>query len=241
MGTREMGEFWDRRAGEDPYYFVHSEQEYGRPDMEAFWGSGEEALSRLLSALGVELRQTDTVVEIGCGVGRVTRAIAARAGRILALDVSERMLELAREHNPELANVEWVHGDGASLRPVADGAADAVISHVVFQHIPDSAVSLGYVTEMGRVLGPGGWAGFVFSNDPAPHDPGHGPGWRQRVRASLGRAPRGQGAPEWLGSALEVKDVWSNADAAGLDLERTVGERTQYCAALLRKRPETGV
>ena len=42
-----------------------------------------------------------------------------------------------REHNPGLANVEWIEGDGTSLAPIEDASADACVSHVVFQHIPD--------------------------------------------------------------------------------------------------------
>lgn len=68
------------------------------------------------------------------------------------------MLELAREHNPALDAVEWIHGDGTSLEPLADASADACFSQVVFQHIPDPEITLGYVAEMGRVLRPGGSA-----------------------------------------------------------------------------------
>jgi len=43
----------------------------------------------------VELASTDTALEIGCGLGRITRVLAARAQRVLALDISEEMLARA--------------------------------------------------------------------------------------------------------------------------------------------------
>ena len=48
---------------------------------------------------GYAPRAGDTVVEIGCGVGRLTRAIAPEVGRVIALDISERMLAIARQAN----------------------------------------------------------------------------------------------------------------------------------------------
>ena len=45
------------------------------------------------------------MVEIGCGIGRLTGPLAARGASVRALGVSPRMLALAREHNPGLASV----------------------------------------------------------------------------------------------------------------------------------------
>jgi ubiquinone/menaquinone biosynthesis C-methylase UbiE len=79
---------------------------------------------------------------------------------VIALDVSQEMLARARELNAQVQNVEWIHGDGRTLAPIGDGAVDGCFSHVVFQHLPDPEMTLGYVREMGRVLRPGGWAAF---------------------------------------------------------------------------------
>ena len=146
------------------------------------------------------------------------------------------MLERARNLNTELDNVEWVHGDGSSLRPVPDACAAACFSHVVFQHVPDPAITLSYVREMGRVLRPGGWSAFQVSNDPSIHRP-HG-GWaglRRRLRSVVGRAPKGQRDPAWLGSAVDLDDLRAAADDGGTQVERVVSEGTQFCLVLLRK------
>src|SRR5918999_1379423 len=138
-----MGEFWDERAREDAFFFVDSRLEYRRPDLERFWAGGREDLDRILGDLGLELEPESVVVEIGCGIGRLTRALASRAARVIALDVSAEMLARAREHNTELTNVDWIQGDGRSLAGLPDGVADACLSHVVFQHITDPAITLG--------------------------------------------------------------------------------------------------
>jgi len=123
-----MREFWDERADEDAFFFVDSRESYRGSDRDRFWASGPADLDAILGRLDVGISPRDDVVEIGCGVGRLTRPLAARCRTVRAVDVSGRMLELARRHNPELANVTWVLGDGTSLAAVADASADITSS-----------------------------------------------------------------------------------------------------------------
>lgn len=227
-----MRAFWDKRARENAYYYVDNRLDYRSPDMEQFWADGEGTVDDVLALLGATIRPSDTVVEIGCGVGRLTRVLAARAERVIAFDVSEDMLALAREHNEHLGNVEWQLGEGSTLGRVPDAAADACFSHVVFQHIPDPQITLRYVAEMGRVLRPGGWSAFQISNDPAIHRPRQ---TGKRLLAALRRAPQGQNDPAWLGSAVDLEDLRGAAAGGGMAVERMVGEGTQFCLVLTRR------
>jgi SAM-dependent methyltransferase len=235
MAPSSMRDFWDARAEEDPFYFVDNRLEYGRPDLERFWSGGREALDLLLADVGAAIAPGDDVVEIGCGVGRMTRVLAERAATVRALDVSARMLDLARAHNPQLDNVEWILGDGESLTGIETASADACHSDVVFQHIPDPEITLGYVTEIGRVLRPGGWAAFQVSNAPAIHAPGSVARLRVGLQAALGRGPHGQNDPRWRGSAIDLARLEWVAEAAAMRSERITGAGTQYCRVLLRK------
>jgi SAM-dependent methyltransferase len=236
-----MRRFWDRRAREDAFHFVDSRLPYRHSDPDRFWGEGEKDLATLLDLAGVRVEPGSRVLEIGCGVGRLTRGLAARAGEVVALDVSAEMLSRAREHNGELANVTWMLGDGTTLAGVDGGSVDACVSHVVFQHIPDPAVTLGYVAEMGRVLRPGGWAAFQVSNDPRVHRAAeHNTAGRRllrRVRAGAGRAPRGVDDPAWLGSAVDLDELTATAERAGMRVEEVVGAGTQFCVVRTRRGP----
>lgn len=237
MATSDMRRFWDARAAENPFYYVDNRLTYSDPDLEAFWASGVDVVDGLVARLAApEIDSSQHVVEIGCGVGRITRILAARCQEVHAFDVSEEMIRLARELNPGLTNVEWIVGDGVSLRPLRDGVADVCYSDVVFQHIPDPEITLGYVEEIGRVLRPGGWAVFQISNDPALHAR-RSPRARLRARllALTGRGPRGQGHPAWLGSAVAMGDLQARAATAGLEIVRSAGEGTQYCHIFARK------
>lgn len=231
-----MRRFWDRRADEDAFYFVLNDLDYRDPDVDRFWETGARNLALMLDSVDVSIRASDVVVEVGCGLGRLTRVIAARAAHVHALDVSPEMIRRAQELNPGLGNVTWIAGDGVSLRGVPDASADACISMIVFQHIPDPQITLGYVREMGRVLRPGGWAAFQISNDPGIHRPRRGlrRAWWVTL-ALVGRRPRGQGDPAWLGSAVDLGDLHEVARGAGMEVERVEGEGRQFCFVRLRR------
>ena len=232
-----MGAFWDRRGRENAMFFVDNSLDYNVPDEQAFWDNGEAVLDAVLSAVGASLRPTDRVIEIGCGVGRLTRPMAARAASVTAVDVSQEMLSQAQRFNPALQNVTWLLGDGVSLAGIPDAEADACVSHVVFQHIPDPSITLGYVREVGRVLRPGGWAAFQVSNDPAIHRRRWGVARARLALASaLGRAPRGQANPAWRGSAVTLEGLRGAVEDGQMDIERLTGEGTQFCMVLTRRR-----
>ena len=232
-----MRRFWDARAREDAFFFVDNTGRYGDPDTDRFWSSGEETLRGFSEQLGVSIGPDDLVLDIGCGIGRLTRALASRSRGVLALDVSADMLAQAKEFNSHLENVTWLQGDGVSLAPVEPASVDAIVSFVVFQHIPDPAITLGYVREMGRVLRPGGWSAFQVSNDPRVHEgSSRRPGLRERLATLAGRAPRGQRDPAWLGSAIDLDELAAVADSAGMDVERVVGAGQQFCLVVLRRR-----
>ena len=231
-----MGAFWDERARENAAYFVDNRLDYGEPDLERLWASGPQVLDAMLGSLGVALRADDDVVELGCGLGRLTRVIAARARSVRALDVSAEMLRRAAQLNPELRGVRWIRCDGRSLTGVADASADAFLCHVVFQHVPDPSITYGYVGEVGRVLRRGGWAALQVSDDRAVHRrPSRGRMVARKLRAAARRGPGGANHPAWLGSAVDLAALRAAAERAGLTCERIEGEGTQFCLVLLRR------
>lgn len=70
-------------------------------------------------ASGAEIGPEDTVLEIGAGVGTLTVALAARAGRVLAVETDGQLLDVLRDLFDATSNVELVHGDILTLDPAA--------------------------------------------------------------------------------------------------------------------------
>jgi SAM-dependent methyltransferase len=233
MTETDAERFWDERAKENALYFVDTSLNYASPDTADFWGHGEEVLDRMLQSTDVSIAPENELLDIGCGVGRMTRALAHRAAHIYGLDISREMLERAEALNDELHNVTWLHGDGRGLAALDDDSVDGCFSHVVFQHVPDPEITLAYVRDMGRVLRPSGWALFQLSTDPTVHEPPKQAGRGLRARLRVRRQPS-QAA--WWGSSVEVPALRAAADQGSLVIERVIDEGTQYTTVLARRR-----
>lgn len=106
-----------------------------------------EVLRRALAG-----RTWDTVLELGCGTGRNTGWLAERASRVIAVDLSREMLEVARARI-SAPGVRFVRHDVTRGLPLADGAADLIVITLVLEHVE----ALAPVFEScARVLRPGG-------------------------------------------------------------------------------------
>jgi len=91
------------------------------------------------------------VLEIGCGTGEATRFAAARASSVLALDLSPRMVEVARERSRGIANIEYRVADVTAWE-YPEARFDAVISIATLHHLPLEVT----IASFKRTLRPGG-------------------------------------------------------------------------------------
>jgi ubiquinone/menaquinone biosynthesis C-methylase UbiE len=112
----------------------------------------EAQVARLVSAISP--LAGCRVLDVACGPGIVTRALAARAREVVALDLTPQMLAKARERCAKagLSNITFHEGSATAL-PFADGAFDVVVTRLSFHHFLEPAAVLA---EMLRVLRPGG-------------------------------------------------------------------------------------
>jgi ubiquinone/menaquinone biosynthesis C-methylase UbiE len=104
-------------------------------------------------------QESDHLLDLGCGTGRVVRLLAGKVGRITAVDSSEAMLEQARSQMPADTNVEFCQADIRQALPFADGSFDKITGILLLNHI-QSLVQL--FKEIYRVLEHGGC--FLFDD-----------------------------------------------------------------------------
>src|SRR5664279_6096290 len=76
----------------------------------------------------------DSVLEVGCGTGLLAYELSPRFGAVVALDVSEAMLAIARKKRSR-ANIEYRQADADDLALPA--RYDAIVSHTTFHHLAD--------------------------------------------------------------------------------------------------------
>jgi ubiquinone/menaquinone biosynthesis C-methylase UbiE len=105
----------------------------------------------------------DTVLELGSGCGFGTRAVARRAKRVLACDISEAYLSFARKELEGLDNIEFHHVESRDLSDIPDGSVDKIVSISVFIHFNLYDIYL-YFLKFKRVLKAGGRVVFDFAD-----------------------------------------------------------------------------
>ena len=111
-------------------------------------------------------RSTGLVVDIGCGEGQVARVVAAAGLDVLGVDPAMSQVQVARARG---GGPSYEQGSATDL-PVGDGAADAAVACLVFEHISEVDAALA---EVARVLRPGGRFLFLL-NHPLLQTPGSG-------------------------------------------------------------------
>lgn len=115
------------------------------------------AIARVVNAAGVD--PGDRVLDVGCGTGNVALTARRHGARVVGVDVTRPMLDLAAD-SADLANyddIDWVAGDAESL-PFTDDTFDAVVSNFGHVFSPQATVA---GDEMLRVARDGGRLAFT--------------------------------------------------------------------------------
>jgi SAM-dependent methyltransferase len=203
-------EDWDARARENPRYYIatgHTDW-----DREAFVSSGEatvagEILTDMQNICQGAEPASMNVLEIGCGLGRVTRALAKVFGHIYAIDISGEMIAQARSQLGDLSNVHLYQNNGYDLSVLPCEQLHFAYSTIVFQHIPSREMIEKYCSEVHRLLRPGGLFKFQVQG---------------------GAMPDSYEPDSWLGVSFSEEQAHALARNSGFELRYHHGAGTQY-------------
>jgi len=146
---------WDERARENARFYVNTERQ-DWTDAE-FFQSGErtvaeEILTDMINICQGKDPKRMRVLEIGCGAGRVTRALAQIFGEVYGVDISGEMVRQARAALADLPGVHIFQNSGKDLAVLGSTRFDFAFSSIVFQHIPSREVIESYVLAVRRRL-----------------------------------------------------------------------------------------
>ncbi len=117
---------------------------------------GPEFLDLWMNVVSAHVKgqRTVRVLDLGCGTGRFTEALATRFdAQVIGVDPSKKMLEQARS-KPSDARIRYAHGRGESI-PLPDNSADLIFMSMIFHHFDNPQL---VARECRRVLHDGGTA-----------------------------------------------------------------------------------
>ncbi|MGA9633932.1 MAG: class I SAM-dependent methyltransferase [Solirubrobacterales bacterium] len=226
---------WEELAQFNPEWAVLSEPgaRFAGWDMDEFFRLGTEQIEQTMgvaSELGLPERR-ESVLDFGCGVGRLSRELGRRFERYVGVDISPGMVERARTLNADSANCDFIVNDRPDLSRFADGEFDAVVSFIVLQHLPERDLIRAYISEFGRVLAPGGLIAFQL---PSEMPLIYRILWRKRlyrVARALGmsveRAHR-LGLDNMTMQALPVEETRRTLEDAGCEVVRAHSEQAMH-------------
>jgi len=162
---------WERLARQDPYWAVLTDpQKTGNQwERDEFFATGQKTVEEDIAYLRskIELPGSGRVLDFGCGVGRLSQALAAHFDEVHGVDIAEPMIELAKNHNQHGPRVAYHHNPASDLRLFPDNHFDLIYSVITLQHIPAPLIR-GYLHEFCRICRPGGFIYFQLpSTEPS--------------------------------------------------------------------------
>jgi ubiquinone/menaquinone biosynthesis C-methylase UbiE len=159
-GLSKLAEEWEALANQDPFWAILAfpDKKENKWNVGEFFQGGEIDLQKYLDDLKVhkiEVEFKGKALDFGCGVGRITQALGHRFAAAIGIDISPRMIELAKTYNQDEEKCKYLVHQQETLSIFPDNEFDFIISVLVLQHM-EERYALNYIAEFMRILKPGG-------------------------------------------------------------------------------------
>ncbi|HEV2348445.1 MAG TPA: class I SAM-dependent methyltransferase [Terriglobia bacterium] len=170
MGVKEVGSDWNEFGKRDAMWAILSDPEKRgkRWREQDFFETGVKETSELMAyieSLGVSLAR-HKALDFGCGIGRLSQALAAQFEEVHGVDAAASMIELANQYNRRPQKCVYHLNMTPALPLFEDNKFDLIYSNIVLQHI-EPECSKNYMREFVRVLAPRGLIVFQLPSLPS--------------------------------------------------------------------------
>jgi SAM-dependent methyltransferase len=228
----KMKQDWDRRAQIDPYYWVAATQE---ADLESYEHSAQVDCEAFLKgflkikdqewseSVAQSFFQDQVLLDLGCGIGRMTAPLAAYFKQAIGVDVSDQMIIKAKELHASVGNLTFFSNSGTDLGMVEPASVDIVCSYSVLAHLPVD-VTESYFLEIGKILKPQGYFRYQFwvnqtANHPSDQDSlsihVYDEAQFQRLHTQAGLQVIATEEIDYFDPVLQIKPLWVTAQKVG--------------------------
>jgi len=158
--AERMKNDWNKRAERNPNFYIigyGADEEWvsytGKLDFEKHF------LPRFYQLYPYDTSRISTILEIGCGICRMSEYISSYCEQLIAADISSEFLTIGKKRldNKHINNVDYTELNGYSLAPIMSNYVDFAFEYIVFQHIGSFDIIKSYLKDIGRVLKSGGY------------------------------------------------------------------------------------
>ena len=158
MSIQQSKLHWDDLGNLDPCWAILSEpgRRYGGWDLTQFFATGQAEIAEVMRAADYFGLPTEKgwALDFGCGIGRLTNALASQFRRVVGIDISQSMIRQAECLNQQ-TNCEYLVNSSDSL-PFSSAHFDLIYTAIVLQHMLKQDSIRQYISEFMRILKPGG-------------------------------------------------------------------------------------
>ena len=214
---------WESLAREDAEFYIWTPM----ADGDDFKASGERDAAHIWALVDANLPKRRTVLEIGCGVGRILLPMRRKFDAAIGVDIAPTMLAKL-EANAVAAGLSNVRGVLATDPWESHGPIDLAYSHIVLQHIERWEIITDYFRRVSICLSPDGVFYAHFDTRPATL------GYRLRNRVPEALLPRTmqRGVRRIRRSPAQVRSL---AASAGFRILSESGAGTEETVFLLKR------
>ncbi len=168
MTLKRLRRHWDVLGRKDPLWAVlaSDEKRGNRWRVDEFFATGQdeiEEVTKYVEALGVELDHRNAL-DFGCGVGRLTQALADRFEIVWGVDIAPSMIEQAKHYDRHPGSCHYILNERGDLRMFETASFGFIYSNIVLQHM-EPRYQRSYVREFVRILTSGGVLVFQLPSE----------------------------------------------------------------------------
>lgn len=186
---------WETYARIDPMWAILTEDDkrHNAWSAESFFATGRQDVDRFLdqirSAVGADWTPAGKcALDFGCGIGRLSQALAQHFADVVGTDISATMIDQATKLNRFGQRCRYVVNDTDDLSQFGDDTFDFVLAWIVLQHM-EPRLAHGYLRELLRTLHPNGLLLFQLPHQRRDHSGEQLPDSALRASLTIRHAP----------------------------------------------------
>jgi len=169
MDIKELQKNWDEFGKTDPLWSIITspDKKGNKWDVDEFFATGEreiDAVMEYIKFLGIAVSHRKAL-DFGCGIGRLTQALARYFDEVYGVDIAPSMVELAKKYNRYGDKCRYYLNETDDLKLFSDNSVHLIYTNITLQHM-EPRYSKNYIKEFLRILAPQGVLIFQLISKP---------------------------------------------------------------------------